>query len=121
MPSPEKGEWPLSPNAAFEAPPDPAEPFDYNAVPSTFYFNAESVGSLPVRSVVEQGLDLLVEHLAGVILAVEKETGADDDENEGGGLIEPNMNGMGTNGFNQSDHGGPSSWPTGNGMSPLRR
>ncbi|CAD6576139.1 MAG: 45 kDa subunit of RNA polymerase II [Tremellales sp. Tagirdzhanova-0007] len=117
----EKGEWPLSPNAAFEASPDPAEPFDYNAVPSTFYFNAESVGSIPVRSAVEQGLDILVEDLAGVILAVEKETGADDDEDQGGGLMEPNMNGMGANGFDRSDHGGSSSWPAGNGMSPLRR
>jgi len=127
----EKGEWPLSPNAAFEAPPKPSEPFDFNAVPSTFYFNAESVGSIPVRSVVEQGLDILIENLAGVILAVQKETGVDEDEGEeGDGIIEPNVNGSAPDGFGQGAGGygesggyggGPAGWAGGNGMSPLRR
>ncbi|UOH82715.1 hypothetical protein LQV05_005424 [Cryptococcus neoformans] len=104
----ERAEWPLSSNAAFETPPNPAEPFDYNAVPSTFYFSAESVGSIPVRSVVEQGLDLLIEGLANVVLGVQKETGGEEEEGEdgaaadgvvgngmdmgmGGGLVEPNI------------------------------
>ena len=104
----ERAEWPLSSNAAFETPPNPAEPFDYNAVPSTFYFSAESVGSIPVRSVVEQGLDLLIEGLANVVLGVQKEIGGEEEEGEdgaaadgvvgdgmgvgmGGGLVEPNI------------------------------
>ncbi|WVO22873.1 uncharacterized protein IAS62_004216 [Cryptococcus decagattii] len=109
----ERAEWPLSSNAAFETPPNPAEPFDYNAVPSTFYFSAESVGSIPVRSVVEQGLDLLIEGLANVVLGVQKETGGEEEEGDdgagadggvgdgmgigmGGGLVEPNIpTGMG--------------------------
>ncbi|WVQ81702.1 hypothetical protein IAT38_003827 [Cryptococcus sp. DSM 104549] len=91
----ERAEWPLSSNAVFETPPDPSEPFDYNAVPTTFYFNAESVNSIPVRSIVEQGLDLLIQSLAGVVLAVQKETGSGDDEEEEEvpGFVEPNMGG----------------------------
>jgi DNA-directed RNA polymerase II subunit RPB3 len=37
----EKKEWPLSKNAALEAPPDPTAPFDYNAKPDRFYFSSE--------------------------------------------------------------------------------
>ncbi|KAK4683563.1 DNA-directed RNA polymerase II subunit RPB3, partial [Tremellales sp. Uapishka_1] len=101
----EQGEWPLSKNAAFEAPPDPAEPFDFNAVPSTFYFNAESAGSIPVRSAIEQGLDILIESLGGVIIAVQKETGVDEDEEgeEGPGVIEPDLGGM-------NGHGNGNGW-----------
>ena len=54
---------------------------------------------MPVRDVIERGLDILVENLAGVIIAVNKETGADDDENGDGGIVEPDM---GMNG----DYGG---------------
>ncbi|WRT68207.1 uncharacterized protein IL334_005182 [Kwoniella shivajii] len=135
----ERGEWPLSSNAVFEAPPDPSEPFDYTAVPSTFYYTAEAVNSIPVRSVVEQGLDLLVENLAGVILAVQKETGVDEDEDEGEqGVIEPDFGGAPqTDGYGtaQDPYGGGGGgygggsfganggqWGRqGNGMSPLRR
>ena len=129
----EKAEWPLSHNAAFETPVDPNEPFDYNAVPSTFYYNAEAVGSIPVRQVVESGLDILVDNLANVILAVQKETGVDEDEGEGGAeIVEPTVapngfhaqpdgygagysNGFGGGGGYGGGYGG------GTGMSPLRR
>ncbi|KAK8854935.1 hypothetical protein IAR55_003674 [Kwoniella newhampshirensis] len=137
----EHAEWPLSENARFETPPDPTQPFDFNAVPTTFYFNAESVNSIPVRSVVEQGLDLLVEGLAGVILAVQKETGVDEDEgDEEAALVEPDLgpNGMpggpqldgygapadygGGGGGRGGPAGGQGGWGgQGSGMSPLRR
>ncbi|ORY35361.1 DNA-directed RNA polymerase [Naematelia encephala] len=123
-------EWPLSSNAGFEAPPDPSEPFDYDAVPSTYYFTAESVGSVPVRSVVEQGLDILAESLGKVILAVQKETGVDEDEAEDAdeGMVAPDLNG---NGYGAGAYGGDQGgvgggygatpgW-AGSGMSPLRR
>jgi DNA-directed RNA polymerase II subunit RPB3 len=139
---PEKGEWPLSQNAAFEAESDPSQPFDYNAVPERFYFDVESVGSIPVRSVVEQGLDLLVENLAGLILAVQDETGRDEDDEEemngsgpGGvdGIIEPDLGGGGMmmppggggydaygGGGGGAGYGATPAW-AGSGMSPLRR
>lgn len=104
---------------------------------------------MPVRQAIEQSLDILTEQLAGVILAVQKETGVEEDEDEGGdglgmengdaggagaggmgngGFIEPNMNGdMGGYGGYPGGGtygGGPgaagSGW-TGTGMSPLRR
>lgn len=122
----EKGEWPLSQNANFEDPVDPTAPFDYNAVPSTFYFDVEASGSVPVRQVVEQGLDILATNLAKVIEGVEMETGGrEEDEEQGGGLMEPGM-GMGMGGEYQygapggggyGDYGGGG----GSGMSPLRR
>jgi DNA-directed RNA polymerase II subunit RPB3 len=107
---PEQAEWPLSSNAAFEAPPDPAQPFDYNAVPDTYYMTAESVGSVPVRNVFEQGCDIMVENLAQLILAVQQETGADgdDDEDDGGagGIVEPEGYGGMGNGHDEYGGGG---------------
>jgi len=120
---PEKAEWPLSQNANFEEPPNPSAPFDYNAVPSTFYFDIEASGSVPVRQVVEQGLDILATNLAKVIEGVEIETGGrDEDEDGGGGLVEPDMGGDGYyqgggGGGGYGDYGGGG----GSGMSPLRR
>jgi len=120
----EKAEWPLSQNANFEAPPQPSAPFDYNAVPSTFYFDIEASGSVPVREVVTQGLDILAMNLAKVIEGVEIETGGrdEDDVAEGGGLVEPNAGGGeyygGVGGGGDGYYGGGGG---GNGMSPLRR
>lgn len=136
----EKAEWPLSRNAAFETPVDPTQPFDYNAVPETFYFDCEAVGSVPMRSVVEHGLDILVTNLAKVIEGVDIETGGGDDDDDGvdegqggyagggGGLVEPNMpNGggdyygdQGQGGYYQGA-GGAYGGGGGSGMSPLRR
>ena len=66
-----------------------------------------------------------------MILAVQKETGVDEDEGEeGDGIIEPNVNGSAPDGFGQGAGGygesggyggGPAGWAGGNGMSPLRR
>lgn len=39
-------------SAAYEAEPEPDEPFDYNAKPGTFYIEAEGTGSMPVKEVV---------------------------------------------------------------------
>ena len=109
----EKAEWPLSQNANFESVPDPSQPFDYEAVPSTFYFNAEGVGAVPVRDVVERGLDILVNSLAGIILAVQKETGGDEEDEEvddGQGMVNPEMGG----GYDAYGGGGPD-WNGGGG------
>lgn len=134
-------EWPLSSNANFETPPNPNEPFDFNAVPSTYYMTAESVGSVPVRSVFEQACDIMVENLAQVILAVQQETGVDEDEmHDGGGgggegIVEPSMgmNGGEYGGGYDQNGGGYDQWNGGGGgggggpgwggtgMSPLRR
>ncbi|KAL1408790.1 RNA polymerase II subunit 3 [Vanrija albida] len=104
----EDAEWPLSKNAEFEAPPDPSQPFDFHAVPSTFYFSAESVGALPVKDVFDQACDIIVQNLAQIVLAVQQETGGgdEDEEDEGpGGIVEPGYGGG----------GGPNGGPDGYG------
>lgn len=108
----EKAEWPLSTNATFEQPPNPDEPFDYNAVPSTFYFNTEGTGSVPVRDVVERGLDILVTNLAGIIYAVQKETGGDDEDGDdgGAGMVDPDM------GYGGEQYGNGGEWNAGGGV-----
>lgn len=50
----EKAEWPEMKSAQFEAPPEPDEPFDYNAKATAFYLEAEATGSVPVRDVIEE-------------------------------------------------------------------
>ncbi|TXT10600.1 hypothetical protein VHUM_02105 [Vanrija humicola] len=91
----EVAEWPLSKNAEFEAPPDPAAPFDFTAVPTTYYFSADGVGALPVKDVFDQACDIIIENLAEIVLAVQKETGADEDadEEDAGGIVEPGYGG----------------------------
>jgi hypothetical protein len=72
---------------------------------------------------VEQSLDILTESLGRIILAVQAETGVDEDEVEGEGLIEPDMNGLGGNGdvgYPVGGYGTAPAW-SGSGMSPLRR
>jgi len=107
----------LSRNANFEQPPNPSAPFDYNAVPSTFYFDVEASGSVPVREVITQGLDILATNLAKVIEGVEIETGGREEEDGGGemGLVEPGGGGYYGGGGDDWQNGG------GHGMSPLRR
>ena len=103
----EKAEWPLSKYASLEQPVDPNQPFDYEAVPNKFYLNPESVGSIPVREVVEQGLDKLVFDLARVMVEVDKVLQGDDRPQNGEGMngmngqdemVDPNVNGGGMNG-----------------------
>lgn len=86
---------------------------------------------MPVRQAIEQGLDIITEQLANVILAVQKETGVDEDEDgqegdgadgpDGNGFVEPNgYGGYDAGGYGQQ--GGQPGWAAGGtGMSPLRR
>jgi len=60
-------EWPKSKYAAWEDPPQEGEPFDYDAVPSRFYFEVESVGNLESDTVIQQGIKVLQQKLATVI------------------------------------------------------
>ena len=71
-----KKEWPETKNASEEQPPQPEEPFNYDAIPSKFYFDVESVGSLEPDSVIQQGIKVMQQKLAAVIQDL---SGADDD------------------------------------------
>ncbi|KAJ2714932.1 RNA polymerase II subunit 3 [Coemansia spiralis] len=81
-----KDEWPLSKNAAEEVENDPAAPFDFNAEPTTFYFNVETVGSLDPQTVVVQATRMLQEKLGELQMALEKgqnpDAGATMDEGD---------------------------------------
>ena len=48
----ERAEWPLSENAKEEEPPRDDQPFDFNAKPTKFYMQVETVGSLTPQEVV---------------------------------------------------------------------
>ncbi|KAJ1549980.1 45 kDa subunit of RNA polymerase II, partial [Cladochytrium tenue] len=52
-------EWPIGPNGQLEDPPNPDEPFDYNAKPSRFYFTVEGTGVMDPKDVVVMALKLL--------------------------------------------------------------
>lgn len=58
---------PKSKYAAWEDPPQDGEPFDYDAVPTRFYFEVESAGNLEPDSVIQQGIRVLQQKLAVVI------------------------------------------------------
>ncbi|TLS22903.1 uncharacterized protein PpBr36_06347 [Pyricularia pennisetigena] len=85
-----KEEWPLSENAIREPPPQEGEPFDYDAVPNRFYFDVETCGSLDPDVIVQEGLRVLQEKLANLVMLIEKTDeskgmGGDADYDMGGG------------------------------------
>jgi DNA-directed RNA polymerase II subunit RPB3 len=64
-------EWPKSKNAGWEEPPSATAPFDYDATPSKFYIEVESVGSLEPDAVVQQAIKVLQQKLAMIIQELE--------------------------------------------------
>lgn len=58
---------PKSKNAEWEEAPQDGEPFDYNATPSQFFFELESVGNLDPDMVVQQGIKVMQQKLAAVL------------------------------------------------------
>lgn len=58
---------PVSENAVYEDPPQEGEPFDYDAEPERFYLRVETSGALPPDSIVQEGVKMLQQKLAGLI------------------------------------------------------
>ncbi|KAI9822783.1 MAG: 45 kDa subunit of RNA polymerase II [Thelocarpon impressellum] len=85
-------EWPRSKNADWEEPPGDAEPFDYDAQPSRFYFDLESVGSLEPDAIVQQGIRVLQQKLALVIGDL---TGSEVDGHGVNGHVAADVDGFG--------------------------
>lgn len=75
-----KEEWPLSENAKYEEPKQEGEPFDYDAVPSRFYLRVESSGVLAPDVIVQEGVKIIQQKLAGLIHALNE-----GDDGVGGG------------------------------------
>lgn len=58
---------PRSKYADFEEPRQPGQPFDYNAVPNKFYYEVESAGNLEPDAIIQQGIAVMQQKLAGLI------------------------------------------------------
>lgn len=57
----------MSEYAAYEDPPQEGEPFDYDAEPNRFYVRVETSGCLPPDTIVQEGVKVLQQKLAGLI------------------------------------------------------
>ncbi|KAI9879428.1 MAG: 45 kDa subunit of RNA polymerase II [Pleopsidium flavum] len=120
-------EWPKSKNATWEEPPQEGEPFDYDAMPSRFYFEVESVGNLEPDAIIQQGIKVMQQKLAAVIQELtgdEGRNGVNGDAVDGfGGPRSPDgINGGGNYAIDQGyttpyvNGGGASAW--GGGATP---
>ncbi|KAF2400240.1 RNA polymerase Rpb3/RpoA insert domain-containing protein [Trichodelitschia bisporula] len=89
-----KTEWPLSENAQWEDPAQEGEPFNYDAVPETFYMRFETVGTIEPDACFQQTVKVLQQKLAEVIGAL-----AGNDQNgvngDAGGYSPAGPNGVG--------------------------
>lgn len=68
-------EWPISDNGQWEEPAVEGAPFDYDAQPTKFFFDVETVGGLEPDAVIQQGIRVLQQKLATVIQEL---SGADE-------------------------------------------
>lgn len=60
-------EWPQSKNAKWEEKPQEGEPFDFDAVPTRFYFEVESVGALDPDAIIHNGIKVIQMKLAHIL------------------------------------------------------
>ncbi|KAI1322971.1 DNA-directed RNA polymerase [Xylariaceae sp. FL0255] len=72
-------EWPKSIYANREEPAAPGEPFDYNAVPSRFYFEVESAGNIDSDSIIQEGIKEMQRKLAALIHGLGENDGMNGD------------------------------------------
>ncbi|KAL1886025.1 RNA polymerase II subunit 3 [Ceratocystis pirilliformis] len=63
-------EWPKTKYADWEEPPNPDEPFDYDAVPNKFYVELEGIGTLEPNEIVQGGIKVLQNKLAELLHAL---------------------------------------------------
>lgn len=61
------GTRPRSKYADYEEPKSTQEKFDYKAVPNKFYFEVESAGNLEPDAIIQQGIAVMQQKLAGLI------------------------------------------------------
>ncbi|KAI7788671.1 RNA polymerase Rpb3/RpoA insert domain-containing protein [Diaporthe eres] len=109
-------EWPESKYAAFEEPPQPGEIFKFDAVPEKFYFEVESAGNLEPDAIIQQGIMVMQQKLAGLIHGLSEGDNAGD---YGGPRSPDGMNGGDpwqdqgyTTPYGTGDFGGATSYGT---------
>jgi len=93
-------------------PANPDEPFDYNAVPTRFFYDVETVGGLDPDQIVTKGIQVLQTKLAEVIKELQGGSGPDGVGFEG--AQSPTMNGGYGGGpeagYTTPGYGGASQW-----------
>lgn len=93
-------------------PANPDEPFNYNAVPTRFFYDVETVGGLDPDQIVTKGISTLQTKLAEVIRELSGGVGPDGAGFEG--AQSPMMNGAGFGGpdagYTTPGYGGASQW-----------
>ncbi|KAF2470602.1 insert subdomain of RNA polymerase alpha subunit [Lindgomyces ingoldianus] len=115
-----KKEWPVDEeNANIDGGPQEDEQFDYNAVPTRFFYDVETVGGLDPDQIVLQGITTLQRKLAEVISSL---TGGDQGDGvDGFGAQSPQMNGAGFGGQDPgytTPYGNASVWGGTGGATP---
>ncbi|SCU83804.1 LAMI_0C04764g1_1 [Lachancea mirantina] len=68
----EVAEWPQSKNCEYEDPPNDDDVFDYQAKPTTFFMNVETVGSISSDQVVLRGIKTLQDKVADILFSLKK-------------------------------------------------
>lgn len=116
-------EWPLSGNASWEGDaPTEGQRFDYDAEPTQFYINVETVGGLEPDACIQQGITALQQKLALIIQETKGEAvqtnGVNGDSNYVPGS--PQLNGaMSSYGDVTTPYGGATSaWGGAGGTTP---
>lgn len=115
-------EWPKSKYADWEDPPQEGEPFDYDAVPSRFYFEVESAGNMEPDAIIQEGIKTLQTKLAGLIHGLGEKDGMNGDYD---GPRSPDANMGGGNDWQDQgfttpygNGGNQSAWGGGGGATP---
>lgn len=93
-------------------PANPDEPFDYDAVPTRFFYDVETVGGLDPDQIVCQGIKMLQTKLASIIHELQGGVGGVDGMDLGGAQS-PTMGGYGggvDGGYTTPGYGGASQW-----------
>jgi DNA-directed RNA polymerase II subunit RPB3 len=98
-------------------PPNPDEPFNFDAAPTRFFYDVETVGGIDPDGIVTRGIAVLQEKLATVIKELKGDVEPDADF---GGAQSPTLNGAGGYGGDAGGYtpaggpgggyGGASSW-----------
>jgi DNA-directed RNA polymerase II subunit RPB3 len=83
---------PKSKNAEWEDPPADGAPFNYDAQPTSFFFEVESIGNLEPDAVIQQGIKAMQQKLAAVIQEL---AGDPDRAAAGGGAVFGEANAFG--------------------------
>ncbi|CAG9938853.1 unnamed protein product [Clonostachys rosea f. rosea IK726] len=85
-------EWPKSKHAEWEDPPQEGEPFDYDAVPTRFYFEVEAAGNMEPDQIIQNGIRILQQKIGGLLKGLDPRKYGGEEEPDFDGPRSPDMN-----------------------------